>query len=77
MQREDPIPRLKRDAAAKLVELFANWTAHDVAAYIGTDAQRVMEIRRGKLDRFSLETLVRYIERMGRHVDLTVSARRP
>ena len=47
VNRVDPIPQLKRDAGAVLARAFANWSAHDVAAMIGTDAQRVMEIRRG------------------------------
>jgi predicted XRE-type DNA-binding protein len=40
---------------------------------VGTDARRVMEIRRGKLDRFSLETLIRYLARLGQRVDLRVT----
>jgi predicted XRE-type DNA-binding protein len=72
MPRPDPIPELKREAAAALAELLAQWSAHDVAAYIGTDAQRVMEIRRGKLDRFSLETLIRYLTRLHQRVELRI-----
>lgn len=44
-----------------------------LAVLIGTDARRVMEIRRGKLDRFSLETLIRYLTRLGQRVELRIS----
>jgi predicted XRE-type DNA-binding protein len=73
MQRVDPIPQLKRETASALAERIAHRSAHDVAVLLGTDAQRVMEIRRGKLDRFSLETLIRYVTRLGQHVSLTIT----
>ena len=73
MHRDDPIPQLKRETASALAELLEKWSAHDVAALLGTDGQRVMEIRRGKLDRFSLDTLIRYLTRMGRCVELKIT----
>ena len=69
----DPIPELKRQAAAALVPLFARWRAHDVAAFIGTDQPRISDIRRGKLERFSLETLIRYLTRLHHRVELQIS----
>lgn len=75
MPRVDPIPQLKRQAGAALAELLARWSAHDVAVLIGTDARRVMEIRRGKLDRFSLETLIRFLARLGERVELRINKR--
>lgn len=73
MSRADPIPKLKRDAGAALAEHLARSNAHDVAALIGTDARRVMEIRRGQLARFSLETLLRYLVRVGCRIDLRIT----
>ena len=75
LRREDPIPQLKRDAATVLAEQLTGWNAHDVAGYIGTDAPRILEIRRGKLDRFSLETLIRYLTRLGCRVELRITKR--
>jgi predicted XRE-type DNA-binding protein len=75
MLKPDPIPQLKRDAGAALAELLAEWRAHDVAALIGTHAQRVMEIRRGELERFSLEILIRYLTRLGCRVELRINRR--
>ena len=70
----DPIPDLKRQVGAELAKQLGNWTSDwnsdDAAAWIGTDRGRISELRRGKLDRFSLETLIRYLTRLGRVVEL-------
>jgi predicted XRE-type DNA-binding protein len=71
----DPIPRLKREAAVALAELLSQWGAHETAALLGTHPQRIREIRRGKLDRFSLETLIRYLTRLGNRVELRITVR--
>ena len=73
MPRVDPIPELKRQCASALVALLAEWNAHDIATYIGTDQPRISDLRRGKLDRFSLETLIRYLVRLRRRVDLSIT----
>ncbi|HEY4216019.1 MAG TPA: XRE family transcriptional regulator [Gemmatimonadaceae bacterium] len=66
----DPVPDLKQHAGALLAPLLEGWNADDVAALIGTDRPRISELRRGKLDRFSLETLIRYLTRLGVRVEL-------
>jgi hypothetical protein len=69
----DPIPELKRQAGAELAVLLAGWNADDIAALIGTDRARISELRRGKLERFSLEALIRFLTRLGRRVELRTS----
>ena len=71
----DPIPELKRQAAAALVPLLEG-NADDVAAVIGTDQPRISDIRRGKLERFSLETLIRYLTRLRCRVTLEIARER-
>jgi len=71
--RPDPIPELKRRLGAQLAELLQGWNADDIATRIGTDRPRVSELRRGKLERFSLETLIRYLDRLRHRVDITVT----
>ena len=73
MPRTDPIPELKRQVGAELATLLAGWNADDIAYMIGTDRPRVSELRRGKLDRFSLETLIRYVSRLRHRVDLVIT----
>lgn len=75
MPRTDPIPELKRQLGAAIAPLVSGWNSDDIAAFIGTDRARVSELRRGKLDRFSLETLIRYLDRLRRDVELRVTVR--
>lgn len=72
----DPIPELKRQLGVELARLVSGWNIDDIACLIGTDRRRIPELRRGKLDRFSLETLVRYLTRLRRRVQITVTEER-
>ena len=73
MPRGDPIPTLKQQLGAELARLFVGWNADDVAVLIGTDRPRISELRHGKLDRFSLETLIRYLARLQYRVEISVT----
>ena len=74
MRYDDPIPSLKREAGAELARLVAGWNGDDIAYMLATDRFRVAELRRGKLDRFSLETLIRYLVRGGLCVELRITS---
>jgi hypothetical protein len=74
---DDPIPQLKRDAASALAPLLAGWNANDIGVIIGADQPRVSDIKRGKLERFSLETLIRFLHRMDQRVTLQITPRPP
>jgi len=74
MARADPIPDLKRAAAAALAKRISGWASvYDAAALLGTQRARVVDIRSGRLDRFSLETLLRYLVRAGASVEVRVT----
>jgi hypothetical protein len=74
MERPNPIPSLKRAAAAALAKRISGWpSVYDAAALLGTQRARVVDIRSGRLDRFSLETLLRYLVRAGARVELRVT----
>jgi hypothetical protein len=75
VRHDDPIPELKRIAGAELARLIGTWNGDDIGVVIGTDRCRVAELRRGKLDRFSLETLIRYLTRLRHQVELRITAR--
>jgi hypothetical protein len=55
VSRVDPIPALKQEPGSELARA-PGWNADDIAALLGTDRPRISELRRGKLDRFSVET---------------------
>jgi hypothetical protein len=55
----DPIPALKQEVAAKLVEWTSGCSLTFAAAFLGTDRFRMRDLRAGRLERFSLEKLIR------------------
>ena len=68
--RSNPIPALKRQLGAELARIIHRYQAWDIAPTMGTDGPRVSDLRKGKLDRFSLEALMRYTCRLGYRVEL-------
>ena len=75
--RVDPVVALKAQLGDRLAGLLQDGNADDLAWVIGTDRPRVSELRRGKLTRFSLGTLIRYLGRLNHRVDITVTRVRP
>jgi predicted XRE-type DNA-binding protein len=72
----DPVPPLKRELAAELVRIIAGWNRANVAVLMHTDPARVSDLRHGRLDRFSVESLVRFLARMRHHVQVTIVSER-
>ena len=73
MRHDDPVPELKRVAGAELARIVTGWNGDDIAYALGTDRFRIAELRRAKLDRFSLETLLRFLACAGMHIELRIS----
>jgi hypothetical protein len=69
---EDPIPALKREAAEHLAEVLRYGNGDDLGFVLGTDRFRIADLRRGRLTRFSLETLLRFLVRGGMQIELRV-----
>jgi predicted XRE-type DNA-binding protein len=61
----DPIPALKQQLARELVRYAGKRPAWNIAVLIGTDQPRISDLRKGKLNRFSLESLIRFLRRAG------------
>jgi len=75
---EDTIPALKRETVAHLAEVLRYGNGDDLGSLLGTDRFRIADLRRGRLTRFSLETLLRFLARAGLRVELRVErASRP
>ena len=70
---DDPIPTIKRHLAHQLIERVEGWSQTYAAALIGTDQPRLSDLRRGRLDRISLEQLIRLLGRVGGSIELHVS----
>jgi predicted XRE-type DNA-binding protein len=73
MTKPDPIPALKQQIAAALVEKLDGWTQPMAAELLQTDQPRVSDLRRGKLDRLSLEQLVRFASRLRATVSIDIT----
>jgi len=71
----DPIPALKRQAGAEFARFVAGCNGDDIGACLRTDRSRIADLRHGRLERFSLETLLRLLDRAGMQVELRVTPR--
>jgi len=70
---DDAVPALKQQLAQLLVERVAGWSQMYAAELLGIDQPRVSDLRRGRLDRISLEQLIRLLGRVGGSIELHVS----
>lgn len=69
----DPIPALKQQVRDALFARIKPWADQDVAAYaLGTDQPRMSDLKRNRLERFSLDTLIRWSARMDLQVELKI-----
>ena len=73
---DDAVPALKRHLAQQLVGRLEGWSQTDAAGLVGTDQPRISDLRRGRLDRISLEQLVRLLGRVGGSIEVQVSGAR-
>jgi predicted XRE-type DNA-binding protein len=71
--KPDPIPALKQQLAEALVERLEGWTQPMAAELLGTDQPRLSDLRRGKLQRLSLEQLVRFASRLRATVSIDIT----
>jgi predicted XRE-type DNA-binding protein len=76
MKHDDPIPALKRQIARLIVGRIQGWSQHYAADLLGTDQPRLSDLRRGRLERFSLEQLIRFVSRVEGHLEISVEWRR-
>ena len=73
MLLRDPIPELKRQLAAELVRVMHGWTTTELVFRVRIDQPRISDLRRGRLERISLERLIRWLAELNHRVDVTVS----
>jgi predicted XRE-type DNA-binding protein len=77
VHREDPIPALKQQVADELVRLMEGSSPSTIYFWIEIDQPRVSDLRRGRLERISLERLIRWLRRTGHVVELTIKRAPP
>jgi predicted XRE-type DNA-binding protein len=67
---------LKADLAIKIRDFISaqGWTQTQAASVLGCTQAEVSDLTRGRITRFSLERLLRYVQRLGHRVTLTIEA---
>ena len=68
----DPIPALKHQLASEIRTLLGHTNQHVAAMVLGVDQPRMSDLLRDKLDRFSLEKLIRLLAGIDRRVTVQV-----
>ena len=70
---EPPIPAIKRQLAEAIVEV-ANQTNFFVAATcLGIGNARLSDLRRGRVDRFTIDWLIKILAKVDRRVDVSIT----
>lgn len=69
--------RIRSDLMIKLEQCIARrgWTQAEAARFLGVTQPRISDLVRGKIDRFSIDTLVALLERAGMQVFVTAKER--
>ena len=70
----DPIPELKKRVSDELVKLVDSWTQWNAAVLLHVNQTQISELRAGKLERFSLDRLVRLLARAGRKIEIRTTS---
>lgn len=71
-EADDPIPYLKEQLRDEIVALVGDWDQYVAARRLGTDQPRMSDLKRGRLERFSLEKLIRLLANVDQTVEITV-----
>ncbi|HUQ48962.1 MAG TPA: XRE family transcriptional regulator [Gemmatimonadaceae bacterium] len=72
MDEPDPIPDLKQQLRDDLIALIGKYDQYSAAGAIKADQPRMSDLQRNRLDRFSLETLIRFLTRVECRVEIKV-----
>ncbi len=69
--------RIKADLMIELTELIEErgWTQAEAATIMGVTQPRISNLVRGKIDLFSIDTLIAMLDRAGVRVEVTTSPR--
>jgi predicted XRE-type DNA-binding protein len=73
----DPIPELKEQLRNSILEELGPGNQIHLAKTLGIDEALMSQLQHGKLERISLQKLIRLLARINRRVDLTVKAAGP
>ncbi|MGA2022396.1 MAG: XRE family transcriptional regulator [Candidatus Sulfotelmatobacter sp.] len=67
--------KLKADLNTRIVKAAAGYTQQELRDMLGTSQPRVSDLLRGKMSKFSLDTLVVYAELLGLRTEIKTTKR--
>jgi predicted XRE-type DNA-binding protein len=70
---QDPVPALKQQLARAILDRLEGSGQFNVASRLGVDQPRASNLVRGRLERFSLQQLVRFAARVDGQLTMTVA----
>ena len=70
--REDPVPALKRQLARAIVASLDGFTQWEAASFLQTDQARISALKRGRVEQFTLDRLIRYLNRIDHVVTMDI-----
>jgi predicted XRE-type DNA-binding protein len=62
--------KLKADLNTRIVKAAAGYTQHELQDKLGTSQPRISDLLRGKMSKFSLDTLVVYADLLGLRTEI-------
>lgn len=68
------VATLKGEVARAIVRALAGWTQANAAVLLGVDQPRVSDLRNSRLERFSLDQLVKLLVRVDASIELVIKA---
>lgn len=74
--RQIPIPALRAQLYRELRGAIDRWKTPELCYFLRVGQPRVSNLRSGQIERFSLEQLIRFLERMNFEVTVSVRERR-
>ena len=72
--RDDPVGPIRRQLVEHILRLAERTNMHVAAAAMGIDPPRMSDLRKGRIEQFSLERLIRMLDAVGRRVRIDVEA---
>jgi predicted XRE-type DNA-binding protein len=69
---KDPIPALKSQLRRKILALVGHWEQYTAAGALGTTQPRMSNLKHDRLERFSLERLIRFLAEIEQTVEIKV-----
>lgn len=71
-EAENLLARTRLMVAIKQIIKENSWTQTEAAQFLGVNQSRISDLANGKIEKFSIDMLMKWLDRLGRRVILTV-----